>query len=183
MTDNVTSLNGKTPEAPEAAKTLIQWVPAKHNTDRQFLPAYTSAHAAGMDMFNAAGDDIVIAPGESVLVPTGWCWDVDTEYFPKNDEIPMGAVSPKIYGRIAPRSGLDSKRNLTVGAGVVDIDYQGEIHVLLRNAGNEPQKVEAGERIAQLIITSSLSLPMQVVEGFRKETERGEGGFGHSGTH
>lgn len=131
------------------------------------LPAYATECAAGLDLRAAVQRELVLAPGERRLVPTGL-------------EI---ALPPGHEGQVRPRSGLAVRRGLTLlnTPGTVDEDYRGELRVLLVNLGEEPVRIERGERIAQLVVS-----PVSRVE-VREEaelpvTERGAGGFGHTGT-
>ncbi len=130
------------------------------------VPLYATPGAAGADLFAAIGSTITIEPGERALVPTGL-----------KVEIPPGFEI-----QIRPRSGLALKFGITVlnTPGTIDADYRGEIGVILINHGPSSFVIEAGARIAQLVVTP-------VVQGlfFVKElstTERGEGGFGHTGS-
>ena len=94
------------------------------------------------------------------------------------------AMPPGTYGRIAPRSGLSVKHNLDVGAGVIDGDYQGEILVLLRNTGKNKYYVQAGDKIAQLILTKYYDTDLKVVGSVKDlfgSTKRGSDGFGSTG--
>lgn len=127
------------------------------------LPARASEGAAGYDLC-AARDVIIPARGGRGLVPTGLAISV-----------PHGT-----YGRIAPRSGLALKKGINVGAGVVDFDYRGPVGVVLFNHGEEDLHVQAGDRVAQLIL-ERVVIPL-VVECTLNATERGASGFGSTGT-
>ena len=126
------------------------------------LPQRCSAGAAGLDLF--ACEDITISGLDRSLVPTGI----------------RIALPQNTYGRIAPRSGLALKQGIDVFAGVVDMDYRGEVSVILFNSGEHPFSVKAGERIAQLIVTPILMLDTREVSDLPTST-RGEGGFGSTG--
>lgn len=130
------------------------------------LPRYESAQAAGMDIRCHLAEPVTLQPLERKLLPTGL-------YI----ELPIGYEA-----QIRPRSGLALKRGLTVlnTPGTIDADYRGEIGVILINLSNEPQTIEPGERICQMVIAKHEQpelLQVQVLS----ETQRGAGGFGHSG--
>jgi dUTP pyrophosphatase len=132
------------------------------------LPAYQSAHAAGLDLLAAVPEDapIVLAPGKHALVPTGLTI----------------ALPPGYEAQVRPRSGLAAKHGITVlnAPGTVDADYRGEIGVLLINHGDVPFPVRRGERIAQMVIASVVRgelIPASVLSA----TDRGGGGFGSTG--
>jgi dUTP pyrophosphatase len=126
------------------------------------LPSRGSAGAAGLDLFSVeavrlgAGARAMVRTGLSVAIPRGF------------------------YGRIAPRSGLAVRHGLDVLAGVIDSDYRGEIVCALVNHGREALTLEAGQRIAQLIIEAIIT-PDAVWADALDETARGEGGFGSTG--
>jgi len=98
--------------------------------------------------------------------------------------IPIGIaikMPDGVYGRVAPRSGLAVKKGIHVGAGVIDPDYRGEIHVLLFNNGKEPFEISIGDRIAQLILEKFEFHEILLVDSLSNETDRGSGGFGSTG--
>ena len=130
------------------------------------LPRYESAQAAGMDIRCHLAEPVTIQPLERTLLPTGL-------YI----ELPVGYEA-----QIRPRSGLALKRGLTVlnTPGTIDADYRGEIGVILINLSNEPQTIEPGERICQMVIAQHEQPKLIEVE-ILGETERGAGGVGHSG--
>jgi dUTP pyrophosphatase len=132
------------------------------------LPAYQSAHAAGLDLVAAVPENspLVLAPGKHALVPTGLSI----------------ALPPGYEAQIRPRSGLASRHGVTVlnAPGTVDADYRGEIGVLLINHGGEPFAIRRGERIAQLVV-SALARAELVPAISLSTTERGSGGFGSTG--
>ena len=138
------------------------------NKSNNPLPRYESAQAAGMDIRCHLAESITLQPLERKLLPTGL-------YI----ELPIGYEA-----QIRPRSGLALKRGLTVlnTPGTIDADYRGEIGVILINLSNEPQTIEPGERICQMVIAKHEQPEMLEVEVLG-ETERGAGGFGHSGSH
>ena len=131
------------------------------------IPTYGSEYAAGADLYACTDGDTVILPGETKLIGTGLAI-----------EVPLG------YGAfIYARSGLASKRGLAPAnkVGVVDADYRGEIMVALHNHSSEAQTVLCGERIAQMVIAPFLTAEFCEVESL-SDTQRGEGGFGSTGT-
>jgi dUTP pyrophosphatase len=132
------------------------------------LPAYQSAHAAGLDLLAAIVDDapLILDPGRYAMVPTGL----------------IIALPPGYEAQIRPRSGLAAKHGVTVlnAPGTVDADYRGEINVLLINHGHAPFTVQRGERIAQMVIAPVVQVTLVAVSAL-SETERGSGGFGSTG--
>lgn len=132
------------------------------------LPAYQSAHAAGLDLLAAVPDDkpLTMAPGQRALVPTGL----------------MIAVPPGHEAQVRPRSGLALKHGVTVlnAPGTVDADYRGEVSVLLINHGDAPFTIRRGERIAQLVIATVTQANLVSVASL-SSTDRGSGGFGSTG--
>ena len=140
-------------------------IPLKKLDERAILPTRGSALAAGADLY--ALDGVTIASGETVLVHTG-----------------IALAIPEGYaGLIYARSGLAAKRGLAPAnkVGVIDADYRGEIMVALHNHSGLPQAVDAGERIAQLVVTPFLSVEFDECDAL-DETARGTGGFGSTGT-
>jgi dUTP pyrophosphatase len=146
---------------------MIEIRPLPH-ADGLPLPAYQSAHAAGLDLVAAVPENapLVLAPGQYALVPTGL-----------SIALPAG-----FEAQVRPRSGLAAKHGVTVlnAPGTVDADYRGEIGVLLINHGNEPFTITRGERIAQMVIASVVRAELVVVAAL-SQTDRGSGGFGSTG--
>ena len=136
------------------------------NKSNNALPRYESAQAAGMDIRCDIAEPLTLQPMERRLVPTGLFI-----------ELPAGYEA-----QIRPRSGLALKRGLTVlnTPGTIDADYRGEIGVILINLSAEPQTIEPGERICQMVIAKHEQGDFVVVEEL-DETERGAGGYGHTG--
>jgi dUTP pyrophosphatase len=136
------------------------------NTSAHALPGYETAAAAGMDLRANIDAEIVIKPLDRKLIGTGLFV-----------ELPIG-----FEAQIRPRSGLALKHGLTVlnSPGTIDADYRGEIKVLLVNLSNEDFTVENGQRIAQMIISKHETVSWQQVE-ILNETQRGAGGYGHTG--
>lgn len=131
------------------------------------MPTYGSRHAAGADLYALAEAEILIPAGKTVFVSTGIAM-----------EIPEGFV-----GLVFARSSMGAKRNLAPAnkVGVIDSDYRGEIKVVLHNHGDIDQVVMPGERIAQLAIVPYLTAEFEECTSL-SDTERGEGGFGSTGT-
>lgn len=136
------------------------------NKSQNPMPRYESDQAAGMDIRCAIPEAVVLQPLERKLLPTGL-------YV----ELPVGYEA-----QIRPRSGLALKRGLTVlnTPGTIDADYRGEIGVILINLSQEPQTIEPGDRICQMVIAKHEHAEVEEVEVL-SETTRGAGGFGHSG--
>jgi dUTP pyrophosphatase len=132
------------------------------------LPAYQSAHAAGLDLVAAVpeGAPMMLAPGQYALVPTGLTI----------------ALPPGYEAQVRPRSGLAAKHGVTVlnSPGTIDADYRGEIGVLLINHGAAPFTIRRGERIAQMVIASVVRTELVPVISL-SATDRGSGGFGSTG--
>lgn len=136
------------------------------NNSKHALPSYATLGSAGMDLKANIAEPVTIAPLARVLIPTGL-----------HIELPKGYEA-----QIRPRSGLALRHGLTVlnSPGTVDFGYTGEIGVILVNLSNEPYQVQDGERVAQMVIAKVEHFPLLPVETL-SETERGAGGFGHSG--
>lgn len=140
-----------------------------YNESNNALPAYESALAAGMDLRANLETAVVLQPGERKLIPTGLFIEL-----PEDCE-----------AQIRPRSGLAMKHGITVlnSPGTIDPDYRGEIKVLLINLSQEPFEIQHGERIAQMVIAKFQQVKLDEVSSVEalSSTERGAGGFGHSG--
>lgn len=136
------------------------------NRSNNALPAYETAHAAGLDIRAHLTEAISIAPMQRQLIPTGL-------YI----ELPIGYEA-----QIRPRSGLAFKNGITVlnSPGTIDADYRGEIKVLLINFSDTVFVVEPGERIAQMVLAAHAQITWEEVTVL-SETARGEGGYGHTG--
>ena len=145
-----------------------QWVAStlEPNGDGVPLPAYQTAHAAGMDLCAAVTADVSLAPGARAIIPTGFAI----------------ALPPGFEAQVRPRSGLAAKNGITVlnTPGTIDADYRGEVKVILANLGQEPFVIKRGERIAQMVIAPVTTAMWERVEKL-SETKRGEGGFGSTG--
>ena len=131
------------------------------------LPAYGSEFSAGADLYALLEEPCTIAPGETVLLHTGIAMEIPEGY----------------GGFIYARSSLGVKKGLAPAnkVGVIDSDYRGEVRVALHNHGAEPQTVENGERVAQLVIAPFLKVDYEECEKLG-ETVRGAGGFGSTGS-
>jgi len=140
----------------------------KISADEEHVPVYGTEGASGADLKAKLEAPVVLAPGDRRLIKTGVVF-----------EIPRG-----YEGQIRPRSGLALKKGLTVlnSPGTIDYDYRGEVGVILINLGKESQLINNGERIAQIVFApvSQAMFSREKKENLR-ETERGTGGFGHTG--
>lgn len=131
------------------------------------LPQYATLASAGMDVRASLESPVVLAPLQRAMIPTGL-------YL----EIPVGYEV-----QVRPRSGLAAKKGITVlnTPGTIDADYRGEVNVILVNLSDQPFTVEPGERIAQLVLAKHEKIDWEEVSEL-EATERGEGGFGSTGT-
>ncbi|MBK8498968.1 MAG: dUTP diphosphatase [Flavobacteriales bacterium] len=138
------------------------------NKGKHPLPSYATEHSAGMDLRANLDAPIVLAPGQRALIPTGLFL-----------ELPEGTEA-----QVRPRSGLAFKHGVTVlnAPGTIDADYRGEVGVLLINQGQEPFEVKDGERVAQLVVARYVRVGFVEVADLNT-SERGAGGFGHTGTN
>ena len=130
------------------------------------LPAYMTAHAAGLDLLAAVDESVIVLPGERALIPTG-----------------LHIALPEGYeAQVRPRSGLALRHGVTLlnSPGTIDADYRGEIRVIIINHGKEPFAVSRGERIAQLIVAPVARAVLEETDGLPGSI-RNEGGFGHTG--
>ncbi len=132
------------------------------------LPHYSTDGSAGLDMRACIDDVITVAPGETVLVPSG---------------IAIHIADNKLAAVLLPRSGLGHKHGLVLGnlTGLIDSDYQGQVFISCWNRSQTAYDIQPGERIAQMVFVPVEQVRFEVVQEFG-ESERGEGGFGHSGT-
>lgn len=131
------------------------------------LPSYGTAGSAGLDLRACLDQAVEIVPGQTVLIPTGFAIYIE---------------DPGVAAMILPRSGLGHKHGIVLGnlVGLIDSDYQGELMVSCWNRGQTSFTINPGDRIAQLILVPVLQAQFEVVDEF-KQTERGSGGFGHTG--
>ncbi len=137
------------------------------NKGKHPLPHYATEHSAGMDLRANLDAPVVLQPGQRALIPTGLFL-----------ELPEGTEA-----QVRPRSGLAFKHGITVlnAPGTIDADYRGEVGVLLINLGQEPFTIADGQRIAQMVVARYARITLEESPDLRG-TERGAGGFGHTGT-
>lgn len=131
------------------------------------LPAYATEGSAGVDLRACLNEPLSLAPGETKLLPTG---------------IAIYIADPSMAATILPRSGLGHKHGIVLGnlVGLIDSDYQGELKISCWNRGNDSFTIQPGDRIAQLVFVPVIQVAFDVVDSFT-QTDRGEGGFGHTG--
>jgi len=133
------------------------------------LPDYATGGSAGLDLRACLDAPLVLQPGCTELVPTGLAIHID---------------DPGLAAVLLPRSGLGHKHGIVLGnlVGLIDSDYQGQVFVSTWNRGNSAFTIQPGERIAQMVVVPVVRARFEVVEDFAA-SERGAGGFGHSGRH
>ncbi len=131
------------------------------------LPEYATEGSAGMDLRAALDDTTEIKPGETILIPTGMAIYIE---------------DPTMAAVVLPRSGLGHKHGIVLGnlVGLIDSDYQGQLFISCWNRGDTDFTIEVGDRLAQLVIVPVIQADFEVVDDF-VSTDRGVGGFGHSG--
>lgn len=132
------------------------------------MPTYATNGSAGIDLRAAIATPITLEPGQTELIKTG---------------LSIYIGDPNLAATILPRSGLGHKHGIVLGnlVGLIDSDYQGELMVSVWNRGQDTFTIEIGERIAQLVFVPVVQAEFEVVEAF-EATQRGEGGFGHTGS-
>lgn len=132
------------------------------------LPAYATAASAGLDLRAALDAPLALQPGDTALVPSG---------------LAIHLADPALCAVVLPRSGLGHRHGIVLGngTGLIDADYQGPLMISVWNRSREPYTIEPGDRIAQLVVLPIVRAALQVVDTF-DESERGSGGFGHTGT-
>ncbi len=132
------------------------------------LPTYATAGSAGVDLRACLDTSITLQPKDTVLIPTG---------------ISIYIQDPGLAATILPRSGLGHKHGIVLGnlVGLIDSDYQGPLMVSLWNRGEQSFEINVGDRIAQLVIVPIVQTEFEIVKEFTA-TDRGEGGFGHTGS-
>ncbi len=132
------------------------------------LPHYATDGSAGLDMRAVIDEALTVEPGDTVLVPTGLAIHIE---------------DPGLAAVLLPRSGLGHKHGLVLGnlTGLIDSDYQGQVFISCWNRGSKAYEVQPGERIAQMVFVPVEQVRFNVVEDF-EDSDRGDGGFGHSGT-
>lgn len=138
------------------------------NKSQNSLPLYSTTQSAGMDLRADLAEPLVLRPLERMLIPTGLFIQLPDGY----------------EAQVRPRSGLAINKGVTVlnSPGTIDADYRGEIKIILINLSQEDFIINNGERIAQMVISSYKQVEWDKVE-ILDESERGEGGFGHTGKH
>ena len=131
------------------------------------LPAYATKGSAGLDLRACIDSEITLAPGQTELIATG---------------LAIHIKNPQITAMILPRSGLGHKKGLVLGnlVGLIDSDYQGQLYVSCWNRSQKPVTLARGDRMAQLVFVPVLQVKFNQVETF-SDSDRGDGGFGHSG--
>ena len=131
------------------------------------LPSYATPGSAGLDLRACLAQPLTVNPGETHLIPTG---------------IAIHIAEPSMAATILPRSGLGHKHGIVLGnlVGLIDSDYQGELMISCWNRGQDSFSIQPGDRIAQMMIVPVIQAQLTIVEEF-DSSERGEGGFGHSG--
>ena len=133
------------------------------------LPEYSTTGSAGVDMRACLDEAVTVAPGETRLISTG---------------LAMHIQDPGLAAVLLPRSGLGHKHGIVLGnlVGLIDSDYQGEIMISVWNRGTSDFTINPGERIAQLVVVPVMQVEFELVEEFHA-SDRGTGGFGHTGRH
>jgi dUTP pyrophosphatase len=131
------------------------------------LPHYATSGSAGLDMRACLDEPLTVAPGETVLVPTG---------------LAIHICDAGLAAVLLPRSGLGHKHGLVLGnlTGLIDSDYQGQVFISCWNRSSKSYEVQPGERIAQMVFVPVQQVQFELVDEFA-DSDRGEGGFGHSG--
>ncbi|WP_425056169.1 dUTP diphosphatase [Pseudomonas abyssi] len=133
------------------------------------LPSYATEGSAGLDLRAMLEAPLTLAPGQTELLPTG---------------LAIHIADPGLAAMILPRSGMGHKHGIVLGnlVGLIDSDYQGQLMVSCWNRSNSAFTINPGERIAQLVLVPVLQAQLQIVEEF-DDSQRGAGGFGHTGTY
>jgi len=133
------------------------------------LPTYATNGSAALDLRACLDRPVTVQPGETVLIPSG---------------IAISIHDPGLVALLVPRSGLGIKHGIVLAntVGVIDSDYQGEIGIGIVNRGAAPYTIEPGERICQMMFVPATQVSLELVAEFSKETDRGAGGFGSTGS-
>lgn len=133
------------------------------------LPEYATSGSAGLDLRAMLQADTTLEPGQTLLLPTG---------------LSIHIADPGLAALVLPRSGLGHKHGIVMGnlVGLIDSDYQGELMVSCWNRGQSSFNIAVGERIAQLMLVPVIQAQFELVSEF-DDSDRGAGGFGHSGSH
>lgn len=132
------------------------------------LPEYATSGAAGVDLRACVDETLTVSPGETHLVPSG---------------IAVHMADPELAAVVLPRSGLGHKQGIVLGnlVGLIDSDYQGQVMISVWNRGGQTVHIEPGDRIAQMMFVPVKRVAFELVEDFQA-SERGAGGFGHTGS-
>ena len=151
-------------------KRLIETKIVNPLLEKYGVPAYKTPGSAGMDLIACIDESMTIASGKNLLIGTG---------------LAVNIQDPGLVAVVASRSGLclNSQIRVGQGLGIVDSDYHGEIGVILHNYSSGDYVVQPGERIAQLLFMPVVQIDFKIVDTFTTITDRGEGGFGHTGRH
>ena len=133
------------------------------------LPEYSTTGSAGVDLRACLDEPLTVSPGDTELIPTGLALHIE---------------DPGLAAMLLPRSGLGHKHGIVLGnlVGLIDSDYQGEVMISCWNRGRSIFEIKPGERIAQLVVVPVVQVEFELVEEF-KASQRGSGGFGHTGRH
>lgn len=133
------------------------------------LPHYATNGSAGLDMRACLDEPLTVNPGETHLIPTGLAIHIE---------------DPSLAAVLLPRSGLGHKHGIVLGnlVGLIDSDYQGQVFVSCWNRGSDSFTIKVGERLAQMVFIPVVQADFEIVKEF-DTSQRGEGGFGHSGRH
>lgn len=133
------------------------------------LPEHATTGSAGLDIRACLTEPLVLRPGETALIPLGFAIHID---------------NPDLAAVLLPRSGLGHKHGIVLGnlVGLIDSDYQGQVFVSCWNRGADEFTVNIGERVAQMVFVPVIQAEFEVVDDF-SESQRGIGGFGHTGSH
>lgn len=137
--------------------------------DERFpLPKHATSGSAAVDLRACIDEEMTILPAQTVLIGTGMA---------------IYIANPSYAGLILPRSGLGHKHGIVLGnlVGLIDSDYQGEIMISVWNRGDQPFSLAPAERLAQYMLVPVMSVDFDVVQEFHNQSDRGAGGFGHSG--
>ena len=133
------------------------------------MPSYATEGSAGIDLRACVSESLEISPGQTILIPTGMAIHI---------------ADPGLAAVLLPRSGLGHKHGVVLGnlVGLIDSDYQGQLMVSCWNRSAKPFTINVGERIAQLVLVPVVQAEFEIVDEF-DDSQRGEGGFGSTGTH
>ncbi len=150
------------------AKLQVRVLDARFGSEWE-LPSYATTGSAALDLRAALTEPLTVAPGQTELVPSG---------------LSIYVADPGLCAMILPRSGLGHKQGLVLGngTGLIDSDYQGPLMISVFNRSQQAFTIAPGDRIAQLVIVPVVQVELDVVDSFT-QSERGEGGFGHTGVN